>query len=756
MLKKGLLCSLLATAPLAHAAKWFEEMQIGPAWSNTFEDTFQGQKRVAAIKGVLIDLGDRKAHALFDTETLQLVTAYEGFIHWGATPWTGEHGKLIALADENPVFNTGGGSGWADATGSFKDTRPLQGFGNFPHARLNGFFRSGRTIVLDYAVLGARILETPVWQDGALTRSFKTEARATPLVFRVADEAKPFEVAADGSSAKTADGLNVRATGDAKLAADPENPNRLIAKLPAAPSGSTFGVSLKRGGEPAAAPAVDFDALVKGGAPIWDKKIEVAGVVSTDTKSPYVTDVATLPEDNPWHSNLRFGGFDFIDEDSAALSSWNGDVWVVKGLKGDWKKLVWQRIASGLFEPLGLKVVKGEIYVNGRDQITKLIDLNGDGETDRYESFNRDVYVSSNFHEFAFDLQTDKDGNFYFAKASPVRGGGRGFDRILPNHGTVMKISPDGKKLEVVATGLRAPGGLGVGPNGEITTGENEGTWEPACKINFARANELPVFFGCEPSRQTLTDAPYTEPLCFLPMDVDNSGGSQVWVPQNAKFGMQPGELLHLSYGMSGVFRVLPQRVDGKLQGGATRLPVKLQSSAMRGRFHDDGSLFVLGFRGWQTNAASECAFQRVRYTGQTPPVPDKYEVTKTGVRLHFAQAISAELANDPASYSVQRWNYVRSSQYGSGEFSVDHPEIEREKAALDRESKDYHKRDEVAVKSAKLQGDGKTIELELEGMKPSMQLKVAYDLEDENGQVLNGNVHSTVYKLPESASASR
>lgn len=111
----------------------------------------------------------------------------------------------------------------------------------------------------------------------------------------------------------------------------------------------------------------------------------------------------------------------------------------------DVSKLTWRRIASGLFETLGVKVVDGKIYVNGRDQITRLHDLNGDGETDYFEAFNRDVMISPNFHEFAFDLQTDAQGNFYFSKGSPVKGGGRGFDQIYPHHGIVAKISPDGK-----------------------------------------------------------------------------------------------------------------------------------------------------------------------------------------------------------------------------------------------------------------------------------------------------------------------
>ena len=37
-------------------------------------------------------------------------------------------------------------------------------------------------------------------------------------------------------------------------------------------------------------------------------------------------------------------------------------------------------------------------------------------------------------------------------------------------------------------------------------------------------------------------------------------------------------------------------------------------------------------------------------------------------------------------------------------------------------------------------------MELVLDGMKPSMSLKVGYDLEDEDGEILNGEIHSTVY----------
>jgi len=742
--KTALVATAFLCTPLAGAkpkGEWYKDMEIGPAWSNTFGDYLKDEKRTAALKGVLLDLGgDYKA--LFDTETLRLVTSYKGGIEWGGTPWTGKHGTLISLPDKKPVFNTVSGPGWADGSGSLDDKRTIPGYGNLKHGSYKGYFRNGRTIVFEYVINGTPVLETIGQSDGVVTRSLKIGKRSADLVVLVADEDS---VAADvaGGSAKSAGGLSVVTTGGLKLRA---TNGRLVGELPKGGE-VTVQIAMARGASAKAGPVPDFASLIKGGAPLYPEILETSGSVSKDKDSAYVTDQITLPDNNPWKANLRFGGFDFIDEDSAALSSWNGDVWVVRGLKGDWSKLKWQRIASGLFETLGLKVVNGAIYVNGRDQITQLIDLNGDGETDYFKVFNRDVIITANFHEFAFDLQTDKEGNFYFAKASPVRGGGRGFDKILPNNGIVAKISKDGSKFEVIATGLRAPGGLSVGPNGEITTGENEGTWQPRCKINFARASQLPVFWGTEPSRGALKDAKFTEPLCYLPMEADNSGGSQVWVPKSAKFGLGEGELIHLSYGQSSVYRVLPVNKQGTLQGGVTKLPITLQSSAMRARFATDGSLYVLGFRGWQTNAATECAFQRVRYNGQPLPVPAKLDYTPKGVKITFTRKLDAELAADPTSYKVERWNYVRGPMYGSGEFSVDTPDPEAEKAAIDKESKDIRKHDAASVESATLAADGKTVELVIAGMKPSHQLQVSFDLEDTGGEVLKGDIYATVHK---------
>ena len=105
----------------------------------------------------------------------------------------------------------------------------------------------------------------------------------------------------------------------------------------------------------------------------------------------------------------------------------------------------WRRIASGLHQALGLVVAGESIYVLGRDQITRLVDLNGDGETDFYECVSNAYVTSPAGHDFICGLERDAAGNFYTASG---------------NQG-VLRISPDGRKVEVLATGIPQSGWAG-------------------------------------------------------------------------------------------------------------------------------------------------------------------------------------------------------------------------------------------------------------------------------------------------------
>lgn len=681
--------------PQAEQGKnWFDLVNFGPAHNQTWGDFLDGTYRPnSALKGIVIrpDPANPNLVALFNTETLQFVTATSAGVSLDNTPWAEAHGTQNKVNNaEKSLFTQELQAAWPDQNGSYKDLRANKGFGNYPHLSFKGYYRHGHDIVLDYTVNGLPVLEM----------------------------------------------LSANAVG------------QLSTRI----ESSDLDLSLRSGPEEMATTRVaeTLTALTKGGPAIFPETFAVEGQVD-EGKGPYLVDQIPLPPvlgESPWRLKVRTSDFDFFpDGDRAAICTWDGDVWLLSGLN-EFRTLTWKRFASGLFEPLGLKIVDDVIHVNCRDAIWQLIDLNGDDEADHYRIFNNDIIITDNFHEFSFGLETDASGNFYFAKAAPVRSGGRNFERILPHNGAFLKVTPDGQNLSVVATGLRAPGGIGVGPEGELTTGENEGTWQPACKINYFTPDEQPVFLGVEQTRQGVKSE-FKEPLCYLPMKVDNSGGQQVWVPANSKIGLQAGEMLHLSYGQSSIYRVLTQKTpSGQLQGGVVKLPIRLSSSAQRAAFHPDGSMYVLGLRGWQTNAAKEAGLQRVRYREQAPlHLPEDMTVTGDQLIIRFESPLDEELAADLESYAIKRWNYVRGPQYGSGHFAISTPNKEAEANALTQESKGHREEDRMTITAAALDEDGRTIRLTIPELAPAHQMEISYDLESTDGEVIIGTLYSTIHQ---------
>lgn len=504
----------------------------------------------------------------------------------------------------------------------------------------------------------------------------------------------------------------------------------------------------------------------KGGRAHWPEAVITQGILGTGD-GPYVLDRLRPPAENPWNRRVRFGGLDFFsDGKRAALSTWDGDVWIVSGIDDKLEHLVWRRFASGGFETLGLAIVDDVIHTTGRDQITRYYDLNKDGEADYYQNFNNQVTSSAGFHEFQFDLQTDKRGNFYTAKAGPVRAGGSGFGggggngQITAFAGTIQKISKDGKRREIYATGFRAPNGIGVSPDGQVTSGDNEGTWIPVCPINWIKPGG---FYGVEDLAHQTPTPKFDNPLCWIAKSYDNSGGSQVWVTSD-KWGPLQGELLHMSYGKCALYLVLKQRVGETMQGGIVRIvggadgaqftgyenevrirdgelekkkiPVRFTSSAMRARFNPkDGQLYVAGLNGWQSDAAKLTGLDRIRYTGKPLYSVSDLKVQKAGVRLTFTQPLDPSSV-DTQNFSAERWNYHRTKSYGSAEYSVDNPE------------KKGH--DKVDITRAKLSPDGRTLTLEIADLKPAHQMFLKYqNLKAKDGTPIQQTIMHTIHAIP-------
>jgi hypothetical protein len=383
--------------------------------------------------------------------------------------------------------------------------------------------------------------------------------------------------------------------------------------------------------------------------------------------------------------------------------------------------LTWKRIASGLFQPLGLKIVDETIYVTCRDQIARLRDLNGDGEIDFVENFNNDHQVTEHFHEFAMGLQTDRDGNFYYAKSAR-----HALPALVPHHGTLLKVSKDGLRTEIIANGFRAANGVCINDDGTFFVTDQEGHWTPKNRINLVHPGGFyGNMFGYH-DRTSSADSDMEQPLVWITNDMDRSPGELLWVTSD-KWGPLNGALLNLSYGTGRIFVVPHENIHGQPQGGVVQLPIPdFPTGTMRGRFHQNGQLYTCGLYAWAGNRQGDGGFFRVRATGKPSYLPVGLHARTNSMEIQFSEPLDRIAANDPQNYAIKVWSLKRSADYGSKHYD-EHP---------------------LAIFKATLSPDGKSVSLIIPDLQPTWCMEIKFNLQGADGTTFTRVLHNTIHQL--------
>ena len=704
------------------AHRW-NRTDIGPVFSASLKPPANGTFKQVP-KTIAVRVGeDGEAGVAFDTDNLR----------WHAA-WTGGFVRINpgrdALLDHHSAsgvvrFASAVGEGWSRG-GEFRPDHGktyLKEFGPLPpeHAQYRGLYLHGKRVVLSYTVGKGEVLESPWLEGDTFSRDFHLRGVAEKLLAVDAERAEAVRLGPDAASAEIVEGGRSKwiSVAGGKLEVDGK---RVLVVFP---EGAT-SARLTYGDQQEPGAAADLPAWTKGGPRRWTETLTGSAELDPKPSGAFAYDTVVPPFENPWNAIMHFGGHDVLPNGDIVVCTMEGDVYRVGGLGRDPESPTWQRIATGLYHPLGLRVRDGDIFVLGRDQITRLVDLNGDGETDFYECFNNACRVGLGAHGYSTCLESDEAGNFYYIRCAS--------DANTGHNGTVLKVPADGHGIEVVCTGFRNPNGFFVGPGGVLSAGDQQGTWVPASRLDIM---EPGGFYGFMKAHHRATPPEgYDGPLCWIPHKVDNSCGGQVWVPEDAEgWGPLRGRMIHFSYGRCEAFLVLQDDVDGVLQGGVVRIPGRFRSGAMRGRFRpQDGGLWVTGLRGWQTSAPKDGCLQRLRPTGEPFRLPVDLRVHSNGFVVGFTDALDRELAEDPGSWTVKHWNYRWTSKYGSKDWKVSNP--------------DQEGRDSLEVTGAELLPDGRSVFVRVEGLVPVMQMEIAYDLEDKEGEEIIGAIHNTVHRL--------
>ncbi|MET8202914.1 ricin-type beta-trefoil lectin domain protein [Micromonospora taraxaci] len=412
-------------------------------------------------------------------------------------------------------------------------------------------------------------------------------------------------------------------------------------------------------------------------------------------------------------TNLRPSGFqpkvtgmDWLADGRLVVSTWggsdqsgtsqDGEVWILGNTGGATTPgaVTTKKIAGGLKEPMGLKIVDGVVYVSEKQRLTRLVNTGGDEVAERLETVATWPY-GGNFHEFAFGLLY-ADGFFYLNLSVSINSGGATTNpQPATNRGTTLKVNKDTGAISYVAGGLRTPHGIGWGPEGGIFVTDNQGGWLPSSKLVHIKQGR---FFNhyTNPAGPFDTN-PVTPPVLWMPQnEIANSPSTPLYLTS----GRYAGQFVIGDVTYGGLQRANVEKVNGEYQGALFRLTQGLEAGVSEVNIGPDGAIYVggLGAGGnWGQTGKLAYGLQKLTPNSTTTFEMLAMRATTAGFEVEYTQPVSTETAADLAArYKIKQWRYVATSNYGG-------PKIDEET---------------LTVTSATLSSDGKKVNLAVAGRK--------------------------------------
>ncbi|MDB4338799.1 c-type cytochrome [Rubripirellula sp.] len=700
----------------------------------------------------------------FEHDTLRMAAAWTGdFVDWNGIQFNGRHGVHLR-ANGNVLAANPNAPGWAEPTsGSYSNQDRVQGrdgrsYGPLPSdwGKFRGIYRHENRVLLDYTVGRASILEypnfLPLEESPAFVRTLRVAQRdhSLEMVILTLNDQDQVEHHSDGING---DRMSIRRSPDKLISVTSSGfrpqvqllrrDNQIVARFPSgnqtiqgsfvitdAAWNAKTKETLQRGLAELPGNLRDW---CKGGPQQYSTKVEVTAKRWFDSEAWEVEELAR-PENNPWLARTRMTGMDFSPSGNSLVAcTWDGDVWKVDGLDqlgSEGCKLAWTRVATGLFQPLGILWENDRYLVTCRDQLVALRDLNEDGEIDHYECFNSDHQVTEHFHEFAMGLQRNDNGDYFYAKSAR-----HALKAVVPHHGTLLRVSSNGDTTEILATGFRAANGVCLNDDGSFIVTDQEGHWNPKNRINWVRPGG---FYGNMYGYHEVTDdsdQAMQPPLCWITNSFDRSPAELLWAKTD-RWGPLNGKLLNLSYGYGRIYVVPHEFIsDGaQPQGGMCALPIPdLPTGMIRGRFSPlDGQLYVGGMFSWASSRQEEeGGLFRVRYRGGEINLPTEIKAYQNAIEITFSDPLDQSSVEEVSNYKLKTWDLLRSKNYGS-------PHLNERT---------------LAAENSTLLDDQRTVRITIPDLAPTRGMEIICQLKDKSGTSFQRVIHNTIYAFTDKKS---
>ncbi len=277
------------------------------------------------------------------------------------------------------------------------------------------------------------------------------------------------------------------------------------------------------------------------------------------------------------------------------------------------------------------------VFVAGKGKVSLIVDADRDGKADR------ERIVSQGWKPLphgvdALGVAMDKDGNIYFGLGAAdftnpyqIDGSGRSHYDLKSERGTILKVSPDFKTRQVVATGIRFPVALAFNREGDLFATDQEGaTWlpngnpfdellhiQPGRHYGFPPRHpdhlpaviDEPSVFDYGPQHQSTCGLNFNEPVHGGPVF-----GPAFWA----------GDALVTGYSRGKLFRTKLARTEAGYVG-QTQWLACLNMLAADACVSPNGELVVAvhsGLPDWGSGPSGDGALYKITYQNREAPQP--------------------------------------------------------------------------------------------------------------------------------------
>ena len=424
-----------------------------------------------------------------------------------------------------------------------------------------------------------------------------------------------------------------------------------------------------------------------------------AHFLTTPAEVAYPTGTAPGYDATLAHSaafNPKVAGMDFQSDGKMFLLDWVdfgrvAKIYLLDGVNGNPETIKSTLIADSILEPMGLKLVDGELFCTAQDGLWKYTKSTVAGAkyvkslVTNYAGLNKTRYQG-----FPIMFNTVyQAGSLYYSL-----GAYKNFDP-LKNEGYVVKVTEATGVQEIIARGIRMPNGMAANPQGDLFFADNQGEFRPSSGIfhvikgkhygmgtpngDSGNTGGAMTNFRPLPPKDSIQTA-----AVHIPYRPGSASVTNLFYLDTPPFN---GQFLVGDNAYGVVNRVFMEKVKGVYQGAAIQFSGVLEAGIQSFAKGPDGTLYggALGVdaNGWNW-LGKLTGLMKWKPNGDPFNSILSVSSQQQGFDLTFTEPLAANAAN-PDFYWVTSYYYQPTSAYGGAKLDSKKMKINRIRVSTDR-----------------------------------------------------------------------